>query len=409
MPDEDREKTPNSPAPDDAALFGRIVDILEEARSRVARTVNSAMVVAYWLIGREIVEEEQKGQKRADYGRALLQELSRRLSKRYGGGFSVTTLQDCRKFYLTYVQRLAIQHPLGVKFTIPEIGHLAGNDSKGEILSQMGRELGKGGKSYPPDGELTPKQRPTGVESATGFHPDLSWSHYRTLMRVENEEARQFYEQEAARNRWNKRQLERQINTLLFERLLKSRDKDGVLQLANEGQATEHPIDIIKDPYALEFLGLPESHQLLESDLEKALTTHMQEFLLELGAGFAFVARQKRLTLDGDHFYADLVFYNVRLKCYVIIDLKTEKLTHGDIGQMQMYVHYYDREVSTREDNPTIGLILCTDKNDAVVEYVLDKSNERIFASRYKLELPPKEELRRLLLKWRSENEEGKL
>jgi len=248
-----------------------------------------------------------------------------------------------------------------------------------------------------------------GTEFATGFHPDLSWSHYRALMRVENEEVRQFYEQEAARNHWNKRQLERQINTLLFERLLKSRDKDGVLQLASAGQATEHPIDIIKDPYALEFLGLPESHRLLESDLEAALTTHMQEFLLELGAGFAFVARQQRLTLDGDHFYADLVFYHVRLKCYVIIDLKTEKLTHGDIGQMQMYVHYFDREVCTREDNPTIGLILCTDKNDAVVEYVLDKGNERIFASRYKLELPPKEDLRRLLLEWRSENEEDKL
>ena len=384
MSEKIQKKVRNTPAPDNAALFGRIVDILEEARSHVARTVNSAMVVAYWLIGREIVEEEQKGQKRADYGKALLQALSRRLSKRYGGGFSVTTLQDCRKFYLTYVQRLAIQHPLGAKFTMPAIG-------------------------YPPDGELTPKQHPTGVEFATGFHPDLSWSHYRALMRVENEEARQFYEQEAVRNRWNKRQLERQINTLFFERLLKSRDKDGMLQLANEGQATEHPIDIIKDPYALEFLGLPESHRLLESDLETALTTHMQEFLLELGAGFAFVARQKRLTLDGDHFYTDLVFYHVRLKCYVIIDLKTEKLTHGDIGQMQMYVHYFDREVCSQEDNPTIGLILCTDKNDAVVEYVLDKGNERIFASRYKLELPSKEELRRLLLEWRSENEEDNL
>ena len=366
------------------------------------------MVAAYWLIGREIIEEEQKGQKRADYGKALLRELSRRLNKRYGGGFSVTTLQDCRKFYLTYGQRLAIQHPLGAKFNFPAIGYLVGSQSKSEILSPMGRGLGKSGKLHPPDGELTTKQHPPGVESATGFHSDPSWSHYRTLMRVENGEARQFYEQEAARNRWNKRQLERQINTLLFERLLKSRDKDGVLQLVNEGQATEHPIDIIKDPYALEFLGLPESHRLLESDLEAALTTHMQEFLLELGAGFAFVARQKRFTLDGDHFYADLVFYHVRLKCYVIIDLKTEKLTHGDIGQMQMYVHYFDREVCTQEDNPTIGLILCTDKNDAVVEFVLGKGNERIFASRYKLELPPKEELRRLLLEWRSENEEDK-
>ena len=397
MPDKIQNKVPNTSAPDNAALFGRIVDILEEARSHVARTVNSTMVVAYWLIGREIVEEEQKGQKRADYGKAVIEDLSTRLTGRYGKGYSTASLWNMRKFYQTYIARAAILSPSGREFR------------QQKILSPMGRELGKDGNPDPPSGEVTPKQHPMGVESATGFHPDLSWSHYRALMRVENEESRQFYEQEAARNRWNKRQLERQINTLLFERLLKSRDKDGVLQLANEGQATEHPIDFIKDPYALEFLGLPESHQLLESDLETALTTHMQEFLLELGAGFAFVARQKRLTLDGDHFYADLVFYHVRLKCYVIIDLKTEKLTHGDIGQMQMYVHYFDREVCIQEDNPTIGLILCTDKNDAVVEYVLDKGNERIFASRYKLELPPKEELRRLLLEWRSENVEDNL
>ncbi len=273
---------------------------------------------------------------------------------------------------------------MGAKFTMPSIDYLQ-------------------------DGKLTPKQHPMGVKSESGFHPDLSWSHYRALMRVENDEAQRFYEEEAVRNRWNKRQFERQINTLLFERLLKSRDKDSVLQLAYLGMTTEQPIDIIKDPYALEFLGLLESNRLLESDLETALTAHMQEFLLELGDGFAFVARQKRFTLDGDHFYADLVFYHVRLKCFVIIDLKTEKLTHGDIGQMQMYVHYFDREICTREDNPTIGLILCADKNDAVVEYVLDKGNERIFASRYKLEPPPVEELRRLLLEWRYEKEENKL
>ena len=397
MTNEMQEKIANTPTPDNAAVFGRIVGILEEARGHVARTVNSAMVVAYWLIGREIVEEEQKGQKRAEYGKALLLDLSRRLNMRYGDGFSVTTLQNCRKFYLTYEHRLAIQYPLGTEFAMAT------------VVDPMGRKPGRSGRFKPSDGALITKQHPLGTEFATCFHPDLSWSHYRALMRVENKEARQFYEREAARNRWNKRQLERQINTLLFERLLRSRDKDGVLQLANEGQATEHPIDIIKDPYALEFLGLPESHRLIESDLEAALTTHMQEFLLELGAGFAFVARQKRLTLDGDHFYADLVFYHVRLKCYVIIDLKTEKLNHGDLGQMQMYVHYFDRDVCTREDNPTIGLILCTDKNDAVVEYVLDKGNERIFASRYKLELPPREELRRLLLEWRSENEEDKL
>ncbi len=398
MPDKIQNKVPNAPAPDNTALFGRVVDILEEARSHVARTVNSAMVAAYWLIGREIVEEEQKGQKRAEYGKAVVEDLSRRLTRRYGKGYSALSLWNMRKFYQIYSGRAAtILSPPGKEFR------------RQEILSPVGKELDNSGRFKPPNGELKSKQYPTGTESATGFHPDLSWSHYRALMRVENEEARQFYEQEAVRNHWNKRQLERQINTLLFERLLKSRDKDGVLQLANEGQTTEHPIDFIKDPYALEFLGLPESHRLVESELETALTNHMQEFLLELGAGFAFVARQKRLTLDGDHFYADLVFYHVRLKCYVIIDLKTEKLTHGDIGQMQMYVHYFDREVCIQEDNPTIGLILCTDKNDAVVEYVLDKGNERIFASRYKLELPPKEELRRLLVEWRSENVEDNL
>ena len=398
MADKVREKTPKMPTPDNVAVFDRIVDILEEARSHVARTVNSAMVVAYWLIGREIVEQEQEGQKRADYGKAVIEDLSRRLTERYGKGYSTVSLWNMRKFYQTYIGRSAtILSPSGRE------------SRKQNILSPMGRELGRSGKLHTKGEDLPLQQRPSGAESATGFHPDLSWSHYRALMRVENEEARQFYEQEAARNHWNKRQLERQINTLLFERLLKSRDKDGVLQLANKGQATEHPIDVIKDPYALEFLGIPESHRILESDLETALTTHMQEFLLELGAGFAFVARQRRLTLDGDHFYADLVFYHVRLKCYVIIDLKTEKLTHGDIGQMQMYVHYFNRDVCTQEDNPTIGLILCTDKNDAVVEYVLDKGNERIFASRYKLELPPKEELHRLLLEWRSENEEDKL
>ncbi len=398
MPEQIQKQVPDTPASDNAAVFGRIVDILEEARSHVARTVNSAMVAAYWLIGREIVEEEQNGQKRAEYGKAAIEDLSRGLTERYGKGYSTASLWSMRQFYLTYVDRSpTIPYPLGREF------------GQQQILSPVGRELGKSGNLHLPSGELTPQQRPEGIEStAASFHPDLSWSHYRALMRVENDEARQFYELEAASNRWSKRQLERQVNTLLFERLLKSRDKDGVLQLVSKGQETEHPIDIIKDPYALEFLGLPESHRLVESELETALTSHMQEFLLELGAGFAFVARQKRLTLNGDHFYADLVFYHVRLKCYVIIDLKTEKLTHGDIGQMQMYVHYFDREIRVGEDNPTIGLILCTDKNDAVVEYVLDKGNERIFASRYKLELPPKEELRRLLLEWRSENEGGK-
>ena len=377
-------------------LFNRVVAILEDARQHVSRTVNSAMVIAYWLIGREIVEEEQKGVARAEYGKRVIADLSRGLTDRYGKGFSASNLWLFRQFYQTYADRS------------PQILYPRGRESEQEQkLYPMGGELHERRKGRPKDDKSVQESHPTGVESPKGFHPDLSWSHYRAFMRVESDEARHFYEREAARSHWNKRQLERQINTLLFERLLKSRDKDGVLQLANEGLTVQNPVDAIKDPYALEFLGLPESHKLVENDLETVLTTHMQDFLLELGAGFAFVARQKRLTLDGDHFYADLVFYHVRLKCYVIIDLKTEKLTHGDLGQMQMYVHYFDRDICTPEDNPSIGLILCTDKNDAVVEYVLDKGKERIFASRYKLELPPKEELRRLLLEWRAESEEA--
>ena len=363
-------------------LFDRVVGILEQARAHVSRTVNNAMVVAYWLIGREIVEEEQHGSARAEYGKALMPQLSCRLTERYGKGFSSSNLWDFRQFYQTFTDRAP------------------------GILHPMGGEFGRTGKLHPPGGELPEMRAPGSRECTTGFHPDLGWSHYRALMRVENAEARSFCEREAVRNRWNKRQLERQISTLLFERLLKSRDKDGLLRLANEGQVERHPVDAIKDPYVLEFLGLPESHRLVEGDLEQALTTHLQDFLLELGSGFAFVARQRRLTLDGDHFYADLVFYHIRLKCYVIVDLKVDKLTHGDLGQMQMYVHYFDREVCGPEDNPTIGLILCTDKNDAVVEYVLDKGKERIFASRYKLELPPKEDLRRLLVEWRAQSEE---
>lgn len=370
---ENHPNPPSETSPQDPALFDRVVTILEETRTHVARTVNYAMVVAYWLIGREIVEQEQKGAARATYGAELIKTLSVQLTEQYGNGFSAPNLRNFRQFYLIYNSRK------------PRIHYPLGSESKLE-----------GGK----------KRYPLGSEFETGFHPDLSWSHYRALMRVENEEARRFYEVEAVKGNWSKRQLERQIHSLLFERLLKSRDKSGMMALANEGQTIQRPVDAIKDPYVLEFLDLPESHQLAESDLETALTTHLRDFLLELGEGFAFVARQKRLSLEGDHFYADLVFYHIRLKCYVVIDLKVDKLTHGDLGQMQMYVHYFDREIRTPEDNPTLGLILCTDKNDAMVEYVLDEGNERIFASRYQLELPSKEQLRHLLTEWRQEAEE---
>lgn len=238
-------------------------------------------------------------------------------------------------------------------------------------------------------------------ESAAGrawrpgqLNAGLSWTHYRALLRVERREMRDFYEIESVRNGWSARQLERQIDSFLFERLAKSRDKTGVLALANEGQALNRPQDAIKDPYVLEFLDLPESHRLVESRIEEALINQLQDFLLELGSGFAFIGRQKRLTLDGDHFYPDLVFYHIKLKCYVIIDLKVGRLAHGDIGQMQLYVNYYDREIAAKGDNPTIGLLLCSEKNDAVVRYVLPQGNEQIFASRYQFALPSEEDLR---------------
>jgi len=227
------------------------------------------------------------------------------------------------------------------------------------------------------------------------LHPNLSWTHYRTLLRVDKPVARAFYEIEALKNNWSARELERQINSLLYERLAKSKDKAGLLKLATKGQEIQRPADVFKDPVVIEFLGLPESPKLVESHLEEALINNLQAFLLELGKGFAFVSRQERITLDGDHFYVDLVFYHTVLKCYVLIDLKVGKLTHGDLGQLQLYVNYYDQERRTRGDNPTLGLILCTDKNDAVVRYTLGPHQEKkIFASRYKLHLPTEAELK---------------
>ncbi len=343
-------------------LFDEVAGILEEARRRTVRTVNRNMVSAYWLIGWRIVEAEQSGKARAGYGERLIETLSARLTERYGRGHSVANLRNFREFYLTYPERLReIRYPVG---------------------SELAHEARPDGKHYP-----------AGSESEIGFNPNLSWSHYRALMRVKKPEARDFYEQEAAATGWGKRQLERQIGSLYYERLLMSRERRAMLAKDRKTTPVAHPLEVIKDPYVLEFLGLPENHQLNETELEERLITHIQAFLLELGQGFAFIRRQHRLTLDGDHFYADLVFYHVRLKCFIIVDLKTRKLTHADLGQMKLYVNFYDREVAGDGDNPTLGLILCTDKNDAVVRYVLDKDQETIFASRYQMALPSEAEL----------------
>lgn len=352
---------------DDPALLQRIRSIWESTRQQVTRSVNSAHVCANWLIGQQIVEADQAGAERAGYGKRLLATLSGHLTAEYGDGFSVSSLKYMRVFYQTYPELIQIGHALRVESAQLEPGMV------GTALAESARQE----SSWKP-GQL---------------HPGLSWTHYRALLKVSRRAARDFYEIEAIKNGWSGRQLERQIDSLLYDRLLKSRDKAGVLALAQEGQTVTRPIDMLKDPFVLEFLDLPASHRLVETTVEQALLSQLQAFLLELGTGFAFVGRQVRLTLEGDHFYPDLVFYHIKLKCYVIIDLKTQKLTHGDVGQMLLYVHYYDREIVEAGDNPTIGLILCTEKNDAVVRYILDEQNQQIFAGRYQLHLPTEEEL----------------
>ena len=350
-------------------VIRRIESILELARTGIARTVNTTQVVANWLVGREIVEEEQSGRKSAGYGQELISTLAEQLQKSYGGGYGETNLKLFRQFYLLYPRLLdgRIGHTLRDEFSLPE------NASEPSPPIRHTRC----------DESWTPGQ----------LHPNLAWSLYRHLIKVKSPDVRAFYEIEAAQNRWKARELERQIASLLYERLAKSRDKKGLLALATKGQEIQQPADVFKDPVVIEFLGLPESHRLVETKLEEALISNLQQFLLEMGKGFAFVARQERLTLEGDHFYVDLVFYHTVLKCHVLIDLKVRKLTHQDLGQLQLYVNYYDRERRTPGDNPTLGLILCTDKNDTAVKYTLGTDQQNIFASRYQFHLPTEADL----------------
>jgi predicted nuclease of restriction endonuclease-like (RecB) superfamily len=363
-------------APRRTPVYQRIRKILNAARTSAGRSVNTIQVISNWLIGREIVEEEQRGATKAEYGRKLIEGLSVRLQRDFGGGYSATNLKLFRQFFLIYPHLMQ-----------GAIGHT--------VCDQLWNFTGQLSRSSP---ELDSEISHTACDRSwtTGrLHPNLSWSLYRHLLRVDSDTPRNFYEIEAIRNCWSARELERQINSLLFERLASSKDKHGVLRLAQQGQEIIKPIDVFKDPIVIEFLGLPESPKLAESDLETALLDQLQAFLLELGRGFAFVARQKRITLDGDHFYIDLVFYHIILKCYVLIDLKVGKLTHTDLGQLQLYVNYHDEECRSTGDNPTLGLILCTDKNDAVVKYTLGpEQSQKIFASRYQLHLPTEAELR---------------
>ena len=354
------------------ALFGRIVSILDQARGNVVRAVNSNMVLAYWLIGREIVQELQGGAKRAKYGEKVVEDLSNRLTERYGKGFSAQTLWKFRLFYQAYSDRILILSPAGIEL------------SATAILSPLGIELAR-----------PKKTRPVGTELPQGFSPHLSWSHYRALMRVEKIEARDFYEREAIAGGWDKRTLERQIQSLYYERMLKSRKPEKMLA---EGRhlpvSGGTPIDALKNPYVLEFLGLPDAAEFHESDLERAIITHLQRFLLELGSGFAFVARQKHIRIEEQDRYIDLVFYHCRLKFYLLIDLKVGELTHADVGQMDGYVRMYDSLFTAPDDNPTIGLILCTEKNETVARYSVLNDRKQIFASKYMLFLPTEDQLR---------------
>jgi predicted nuclease of restriction endonuclease-like (RecB) superfamily len=313
-------------------LYSKIADLLRNARQTVVRAVNQTMVYTYYEIGRMIVEDEQQGKERAAYGKQVLKELSKQLTRDFGKGFSVDNLQNMRQFYLTY----SIYETTSRKFI-------------------------------------------------------LSWSHYLKLMRIENPDERSFYEIECAANHWSLKELQRQFDSALYERLALSRDKQGVKQLAQKGQVIEKPVDMLKDPYILEFLDLPEQHRYAENTLEQALIDKLEHFLLELGKGFTFVGRQTRFTFDEKHFRVDLVFFNRLLRCFVLIDLKIGELTHQDLGQMQMYVNYYDRFVRLPDENKTIGIVLCKEKNDTIVEITLPENNDSIFASRYQTVLPDKQ------------------
>ena len=355
--------------PSNNKLFTEVVTLLHSAKSQVLRTVNQTMVMTYFEIGRMLIEEEQGGEERAKYGKETIKGLSKVLIKEFGKGFSVTNLKQMRNFYLVYGKGQTAS---------------AGFLNKGQTVSD---DLDKHNS--------TTQLSKTKNQKEHRFL--LSWSHYLKLMRIDNLSERQFYEIESRKNNWSVRELNRQYDSALYTRLVLSRDKEEVQELSKKGHILEKPKDVIKDPYILEFLGLPELPNYSENDLEQEIINKLEHFLLELGNGFTFVARQKRISLDDTHFRIDLVFYNRILKCFVLIDLKIGELKHQDLGQMQMYVNYYDRELRLEDENKTIGIVLCQNKRESVVEYTLPENNEQIFASKYQTILPSKEELKSII------------
>ena len=319
-------------------IYDEISNLLKEARKNIVSNINTTMTKTYFLIGKRIVEEEQNGNERAEYGENLIKNLSKRLTEEFGKGFSVTNLKQMKSFYIAY--------------------------RKGQTVSDQFK---------------------------------LSWSHYLILMRIENINERNFYEIESIENNWSLRELRRQIDSALYERLVLSIDKEKIKLLSLKGQILEKPEDVVKDPYVLEFLGLEEKSDYSENELETAIINNLEKFIMELGKGFLFQGRQVRFTFDEEHYFVDLIFYNRLLKCFVLIDLKIGKLKHQDLGQMQMYVNYYDRFVKLPDENKTIGIIICKEKNDTLVRMTLPEDNQQIFASRYMTVLPSKEDLKKII------------
>jgi predicted nuclease of restriction endonuclease-like (RecB) superfamily len=350
-------------------LTDKISSLLEIARSKVLVAVNQTMVLTYFEIGRMIVEDEQNGQNRAEYGKQIISEVSKNLTQKFGKGFSVENLTNMRKFYVIYSNSLTLSNSKNYSIS---------HDNELITISQT----------------LSTKSQ---IRQTTSDKFKLSWSHYLKLMRIQDEKERKFYEIEAYKNNWSLRELQRQYDSALYTRLSLSKNKDEVLKLSEKGHYVEKAKDLIKDSYILEFLDLPELNNYSESDLEQKLIDKLEHFLLELGTGFTFVARQNRISFEEKHFKIDLVFYNRILRCFVLVDLKIGELKHQDIGQMQMYVNYYDRNIKLEDENKTIGIILCQDKSNAVVEYTLPENNEQIFASKYLTILPSKEDLINLI------------
>ncbi len=359
----------------DSQLLNRIGEILTIARQHTVQTVNTILVKTYWEVGREIVEFELGGKTRAEYGKGMLQNLSKELTIRYGKGFTHSNLRRMRQFYFTYQIHATLSH----KLENPIMQSESAQSNGGEILSTLSREL-----ENPTVQSLSEK-----AVLSEKMLTKLSWSHICLLLAVSDKDARSFYEIEIANNSWSVRESKRQIESMFFERLALSKDKKGLKQLAEKGQIIEMPEDALKDPYVLEFLGLDEKEKWLESDLEQALMNHLQKFLLELGKGFMFVARQYRISINNEHYHIDLVFYNKILRSYVLIDLKTGKFDHSDFGQMKFYLNYFKEEMNDKGDNEPIGIVLCYDKDDTFVEYVL-KDEKQIFAKKYLISLPDK-------------------